>query len=601
MIPLRPPPSLLLLLVLLLHSLPSSISLPRGPPPPLPTPLPNTPPPYPNSRLAYVTIHTHTFTHRDLYQHDGILTLAGTLRDTATPLPLLVLVTHNTPPNTRDLYASAGLTVVPIPDPGHHDQCEMKFNRVHLWDPALLPYDRVVYLDADVLVVHNLDHVFRCGRFCMVYSSLQHFTDSLLVVRPDAAIHAHLLTAYAQLHLDRTLRTSIWCPEESWHFFLSAFGDIEAAPLFDPLQGQSELALQRLSSSTCLNAMMWYEFFSYRLLRGSVFRNYTDEQGIPAYSLGWTGLKPYNWAPGLFFNLNWMWHAERDRVLHKSYWGLMVRWGVVALALWWVGEVGVRWGVAQVMRERKRGERLARLLSPLRTAILTLMGTPRTPPPPSALSLPYSCLPRLGVTPLAAILAMVAININGWPLYWSIYILTPPHIAYSILCTCHILLTYIDLQLLRYLFHYTPHTPTTSSPDERVALLTDDDAPPQPSPSPSTLSRAYHHASFVTAHSTPPTLHLSWYSTMLPLIFWEWFTWLCMRSGVYSEFVIKMFVIFPVVGLMYVSHVLAWRGLLTQMKQQLDDMQEGISGGEGGTGAGEVRKPPQRPRGGSAR
>ena len=628
----RPPLSFSLLLLLLLHSLPSSLSLARGPPPPTPVALPHTPPPFPPSRLSYVTIHTHTFTHRDLYQHDGILTMAGTLRETSTSIPLTVLVTHNTPLSTRSLYTAAGLTVTVIPDPGHHDQCESKFNRIHLWSPTLLPYDRVVFLDADLLIVYNLDHTFTCGRFCMTYSSLQHFTDSLLVVHPDAAIHARLLHDYAQLDLGHRLLTSIWCPEESWHFFLAAFGDVEAAPLFDPREGQSDLPLQRLSSSTCLNAMMWYEFFSYRLLRGSVFRNYTDEQGIPAYSLGWTGLKPYNWsvadslthvaaharvclrlnhlpalccadvhrAPGLFFNLNWMWHEERDRVLGKSYTGLIAQWVVVALAMWWVGEVGVRWAVAEVMRERKKGERFARLLSPLRTAALTVMATPRTPSP-SPLSLPYTWLPRLGVTPLAALLAMAAINLNGWPLYWNIYILTPPHIAYSILCMCHILLTRIDLQLLRYLYHYSPHHPT-SSPDERASLLTDDDAPlPLPLP-PSHLS----HSAYTTAHSSPPTLRLTWWG-MLPIVFWEWFTWLCMRSGVYTEFVIKMFAIFPVVAFMYLAHVSVWRAVLQQMKDQLDDMQEGGAGGggEGGGGGigadGAMRKPQQRPRGGSAR
>ena len=248
----------LLLLFLLLHLLPPALSLARGSAPVLPPLLPSAPPPLPVSETAYVAIHTHTHSHRDLYQRDGILTMFGTLSETQSPHPRVVLVTHSTPLSFRSAYADAGLLVTPIPDPGYHDQCELKFNRLHLWSPSLLPYSRVVFLDSDVLVVYNLDHLFQCGRFCMVYSSLQHFTDSLMVVRPDAAIHARLLDEYRGLRLREALWTSVWCPEESWHFFLRAFGNIEAAPLFDPRMGQSDAPLQRLSSSTCLNAMMWY-------------------------------------------------------------------------------------------------------------------------------------------------------------------------------------------------------------------------------------------------------------------------------------------------------------------------------------------------------
>ena len=277
-------PPLFCLLLLLLFHLPSSLCLQRGVPPPVPALLPGAPPPIAASRTAYVAIHTHTFTVRDEYQHDGILTMFGTLAETTNvSRSRIVLVTHNTPAALRAAYTAASLQVVTIPDPGFHDQCELKFNRIHLWDSRLLPYERVVFLDADVLVVYALDWLFLCGDLCIVYSSLQHFTDSVMVVRPSAPVHAQLLKAYAQLDLRHALMTDIWCPEESWHFFLRFFGDVEAAPLFNPALGQHPLpqseedraafpssspafaassgtpyALARLSSSVCLNAMMWY-------------------------------------------------------------------------------------------------------------------------------------------------------------------------------------------------------------------------------------------------------------------------------------------------------------------------------------------------------
>ena len=368
--------------------------------------------------------------------------------------------------------------------------------------------------------------------------------------------------------------------------------------------GLIDCLLPSSAALLCLVRVCRYEFFSYRLLRGPMFRNWTDADGIPAYSLGWTGLKPYNWAPGLFFNLNWLWHAERDRVLQRTYGLLIAQWALACAIMAWVGAVGVRWTVAWLMRERKKGETGWRLLNAVRSALVTLMGSreedrrkkptdPKTSPTsspsftaPSAWSLPYSWLPRWGVVPVSAVLAMASINLNGWPLYWSIYILTPPHIAFSILATAHCLLTYVDLQAVRYLFHYAPQYPHASSADERVGLL---------DPETAATHKSAYAWTYAGVHGTSPVVRWGWWQ-MWAVVFWEWFVWLSMRSSVYTEFVIKMFAVFPFVAFMYVAHVNAWRDVLGQIKAEVDSMAD-----DAGGRMSSASKPLQRPRGGSAR
>ena len=637
--------AMLLPVLFILLTLPSALSLARGPTPPLPPLRPDAPPALPPAKTAYVTVHTHTRTAYAQYQPDGILTMYSTLADTNTTRDRLVLVTHNTPQHIRDLYTAHGLSVRTIAADAYSDQCAYKFNKLHAFDKQLLPeYERVMYLEPDVLLVYNVDHLFNCGHFCMVYSSWFHFTDSLLVIRPDTQTHTRLLHDYSQLHLDRLWSGITWCPEHSWWFLLSAFGEIEAAPLFDPSSGQSQAPLLRLTSSYCLNAMTWYEFFSYRLLRGPAFRNYTDADGIPAYAIGWTGLKPYNWATGLFFNLQWMWADERDTRLGRTYHWMIARWVVGCAVLLWVGLDGVRRAVGWLMRERKKGETGWKVMNAIRSAVIVVMGaardegerrkkaldgTPLHSPTlkpingtlgaavagASVWSLPYFWLPVLGVTPLAIVLALVSLNINGWVLYlWVIDRLVPSHIGWSLMCSAHCLLTYIDLQLLRYLYHFSPqyipnsHSTSAASSalsaadDEHISLMADIESPTPVTPTaastssttPSTTTHsAYPYTYSYTSQLTySPAIRLPLLTTMYSVTFWEFFTWLSMRpSTLYSEFVVKMFAVFPFVLLMFITHINVWRYVLSQLKRDVEERSGGgvvssVSSRVGGDGAG---------------
>jgi hypothetical protein len=67
----------------------------------------------------------------------------------------------------------------------------LTLNKLHLW--RMTRYERVVYLDADNLVVHNMDELFRCGRFCVVFMNPCHFHTGLIVVKPDAAEYEFLI------------------------------------------------------------------------------------------------------------------------------------------------------------------------------------------------------------------------------------------------------------------------------------------------------------------------------------------------------------------------------------------------------------------------
>jgi hypothetical protein len=102
----------------------------------------------------------------------GACVLAQTLLETQTAVPLVALVTEHTPGRARRRLVAAGwglVDVAPLVDP--------QMPAAHMWHYVMsklelwrLPYDRVVYIDADAMVIGNatLDVLFACAHeFCM--------------------------------------------------------------------------------------------------------------------------------------------------------------------------------------------------------------------------------------------------------------------------------------------------------------------------------------------------------------------------------------------------------------------------------------------------
>jgi hypothetical protein len=298
---------------------------------------------FPVELTAYVAVYTHQYNRYDEAYQQGIRTMFKTLQATnpANTRSRIVLVNSATDNSIRKLFESDGLIVKEIEKNSPVNLCELYFNRIHLWQ--LTEYKRVVMIESDVIVLRPLDELFRCGKFCMVYNSILHFTDSIFVVEPSQEVYDSLIKSYYQLHINRLKSlSSSYCQEEFWHFFLHIFGDIEAAPLFQhQLAKQEQAAVMRMQASISLNAMMWYENYSWRLMRSAQFRNFTDAQGIPAYSLSFTTLKPYHWIPAMFFNLAWYWADTRDKFLHINYNNFIVVSVISIVILAWAVEFGL--------------------------------------------------------------------------------------------------------------------------------------------------------------------------------------------------------------------------------------------------------------------
>ncbi|GAB5370102.1 hypothetical protein AAMO2058_001463100 [Amorphochlora amoebiformis] len=108
----------------------------------------------------------------------GAEILAHSLHATGTSRPLLAMTTSSLHPNSIFRLKSAGYAIVHVNEFGDGskdlDFSRGFFTKLEAWR---LPYSRVIYLDTDILITRNIDHLFqtaRDARFCAVPDSQPH-------------------------------------------------------------------------------------------------------------------------------------------------------------------------------------------------------------------------------------------------------------------------------------------------------------------------------------------------------------------------------------------------------------------------------------------
>lgn len=103
---------------------------------------------------------------------DGVLTLNQSLIDTGAKYPLVVGVTSDIYPEVRNILFQKKLQIIELQDFSYRADCKTNFiarGMPHWYHTAakirifgLTEFEKLVYLDSDMLVLKNLDHLFDC-------------------------------------------------------------------------------------------------------------------------------------------------------------------------------------------------------------------------------------------------------------------------------------------------------------------------------------------------------------------------------------------------------------------------------------------------------
>ncbi|MFT3776005.1 MAG: glycosyltransferase family 8 protein [Minicystis sp.] len=151
-------------------------------------------------KTAYAT----TLTHGDAYA-PGIEALGRSLRASGTRAPMVLMVTADVPARARDRLAAQGWFIREIepvknPTPARQQlfpRFDKVFTKLRAWE--LLDFDRVVLLDADTVVLRNIDELFERSELTAAPDFLlpHHFNSGVMVLEPAREKLARMLGALA--------------------------------------------------------------------------------------------------------------------------------------------------------------------------------------------------------------------------------------------------------------------------------------------------------------------------------------------------------------------------------------------------------------------
>ena len=242
---------------------------------------------------AYVTL---------LYTGSGFFSavrvLGQSLRESGTTRDYVVLCMDDVEQWAKDVLAKDGWRVRSV----GRETCvgsTAAFNRhitkIQAW--LLTEYRRVIYVDADAVVLHNIDHLFKCANYCASYRHSDLFNAGVSVLKPSVDTFRSMCR-YIQ---------SIGSYSGGDQVFLNHYYEqMKYASMFSKdktaVQGAKFL---RLPSEYNSDVSVYY-------LQERWMYIDVDEPYVLHYTLG--PVKPWKWWTYPLFSLHWKWKSLRDRL-----------------------------------------------------------------------------------------------------------------------------------------------------------------------------------------------------------------------------------------------------------------------------------------------
>ncbi len=145
---------------------------------------------------------------------EGVIVLHRSLVRSEARYPFLVLTTPNLADSTYAQLRQSGINHQPILPiaidtdlPSHQARWQATYSKLQIFNQT--QFDKLVYLDADMLVYQNLDDLFNqphmaavnAGGMLPEYAHWKEFNSGLMVVEPSPALYTDMLAQLPKLYL----------------------------------------------------------------------------------------------------------------------------------------------------------------------------------------------------------------------------------------------------------------------------------------------------------------------------------------------------------------------------------------------------------------
>ncbi|TVU00435.1 hypothetical protein EJB05_54145 [Eragrostis curvula] len=132
----------------------------------------------------------------------GVRVLGKSLRDTGTTRDMVVLVSDGVSEYSRKLLQADGWIVNRITLLANPNQIRPKrfwgvYTKLKIFN--MTSYKKVVYLDADTIVVKSIEDLFKCGKFCGNLKHSERMNSGVMVVEPSETLFNDMMSKVGRL------------------------------------------------------------------------------------------------------------------------------------------------------------------------------------------------------------------------------------------------------------------------------------------------------------------------------------------------------------------------------------------------------------------
>lgn len=234
----------------------------------------------------------------------GVRVLGKSIRDTGSKKDMVVLVSDGVSDYAKVLLEADGWIVEKIsllsnPNRIRPTRFWGVYTKLKIFN--MTNYRKVVYLDADTIVIKNIDDLFKCGKFCANLKHSERLNSGVLVVEPSEALFKDMVKQISTL-------PSYTGGDQG--FLNSYYVGFANAHIFDPNLSPEEMKSRPVPEMQRLSTLYNADVGLYMLANKWM----VDEKELRVihYTLG--PLKPWDWWTAWLVNPVDLWQNIRQRV-----------------------------------------------------------------------------------------------------------------------------------------------------------------------------------------------------------------------------------------------------------------------------------------------
>ncbi|XP_073148253.1 inositol phosphorylceramide glucuronosyltransferase 1 [Henckelia pumila] len=232
-----------------------------------------------NSKEAYVTL---------LYGDEfllGVRVLGKSIRDTGSTKDMVTLASDGVSNYAKKLLKADGWIVKTIsllenPNQVRPSRFWGVYTKLKIFN--MTDYKKVVYLDADTIVVKSIEDLFKCRNFCANLKHSERLNSGVMVVEPSEEVFNDMMTKVTTMY-------SYTGGDQG--FLNTYYPDFASARIFDPRASPEELKSRPVPKMERLSTLYNADVGLYMLANKWMVDE--EELRVIHYTLG--PLKPWDW------------------------------------------------------------------------------------------------------------------------------------------------------------------------------------------------------------------------------------------------------------------------------------------------------------------